>query len=186
MLYLNSLTGKFVIQPGVSVEDTSPFAYVRGDQPILPLQFCDDSGVIQLPDGSTVNMVFKQPFGGALLATCAPTLSGTGADAVYTFMPAFTTAEVDAALLNKKGVHCAMEILFQMPAGPMVSATKYGRILSELFTGGESGPTPSFSYPRPIGNNQLPGEANVFTSAGGNKFRFNFNDDGSFDVIRIL
>lgn len=197
MLYLNIITGKFVVQPGVPVEDVSPFAYVRGEEPILPVQFCDDDGVIELANGSTVAMNFKQPGGGALLASVAPTLSGAGATAIYTFQPALSTAEIDTALGEfGKYVPCALEITFDQPDQVPGFGIKYGRILSELFvpgdpnppifTGGETAPTPSYSYPRPIANNQLPGEASVFTSAGGIKFRFSFNDDGSFDVIKIL
>ena len=172
MLTINSLTGKFIIQPGVAVEDVSQFSYYNGEQPILPAQFCDNSGVIQLPDGTTVAMNFKQPGGGALLATASPTLSGSGATSVYTFSPELNTTEINAALDGKVCIAAILEIALQIPGQDPVYAVKHGKLTARLFTGSETTPNP--------------GERIVFTSPGGKQFRFQFNDDETFDVIRIL
>ena len=172
MLIIHSVTGKFIVQPAVAIRDIAPFFYRRDEQPILPVQFSDDNGVIQFPDGTEIAMSFWQDGGGVQLATCAPTLSGTDADAVYTFSPALNTIEINVALDGKKSIPALMRVTWQLPGQDPIFAVKYGQIGAKLSTGTATTPNP--------------GELVVFTSPGGKQFRFSFNDDETFDVVRIL
>lgn len=186
MLILNINTGRFLVQADAAIEDSSQFAYVRGEQPTLPLQCSDGSGIVALDEGQSLAMYFIPPAGGAVLAEASPTVGGTGADTVYTFRPQLATDQIDAALGAQPFVLAAMRIDLITPGTPPVIARRFGRIYLELANVAGALPTGNFAYPRPIADAQLPGESMIFTSPGGKRFRLQFNDDETMDVIKIL
>lgn len=120
-LAINSDTRKVLSWAGEAI---TGLTMTRRDVFPVEVKFIQGAGYGDLPDGSTGQLALKElgAWNGAIRATADWVKSGSGRNAVYTFMLSLDTPELNALFTAEPdSVSMAMEITWSYPVGSSVA-----------------------------------------------------------------